>query len=203
MSIAPLLLAFLSAAACTVERFELRSRPAQLPRRVVRPVPEGPPGRRAVDPRRISGQANRYRRGTRPAAALPRRRRADASSWSIVTGASSTALSGPRSAAELARFYKTAAAKARPARRLEAARRPARRSPIGRRQTRTTTRMPTIAETPEAQSRRSRARRARTHPRRPSPIPSRGRRSFGSGSSATVRRASDRARSSTARPRSR
>ena len=33
MSIAPLLLAFLSVAGCPVERFEFRSRPAQLPRR--------------------------------------------------------------------------------------------------------------------------------------------------------------------------
>ena len=62
MSIASLLLAFLSAAAATVERFELGSRPAQLSRPVVWPVPKGPPGRRTVDPRRLSGRANRYRR---------------------------------------------------------------------------------------------------------------------------------------------
>ena len=42
MSIAPLLLAFLSVAGAPSNRFELRSRPAQLPRPVVRPVPQGP-----------------------------------------------------------------------------------------------------------------------------------------------------------------
>ena len=115
MSIAPLLLAFLSVAGAPPSDSSSRSGPAQLPCAVVRPVPQGPPGGRAVDPRRLSGQANRYRRGTRPAAALQESKACRPSSWSIATGESSAALSGPRSASDLARFFKTAAAKARPA----------------------------------------------------------------------------------------
>ncbi len=72
----PLAARFLVRGWCAFERHEGRSGPAQFPRAVVRPVPQGPPGRRAVDPRRVSRQAHRHRRGTRPAAALPSRRRA-------------------------------------------------------------------------------------------------------------------------------
>ena len=84
MTIAPLLLALLTAASSPASDSD-RSRLARLPRRVVRTVPQGAPGRRAVDPQGISDQVDRYRRGTRAPAALPRRQPSRRSSWSIAS----------------------------------------------------------------------------------------------------------------------
>ena len=113
MTIASVLLALLTATSSPASDLD-RACLARLPRRMVRTVPQAAPGRRAVDPQGISDQDDRHRPGG-PSSA--QRYHVDSVPTFIVVDGSGRELdrtAGLQSAAELARFYKAAAAKAQP-----------------------------------------------------------------------------------------
>ena len=96
MTIASLLLAFLSVAGVPASRVEFRSRPARFPRRMVRPLPQGHAGCRPVDPRRVirsrrsTSTRNPIFSGATASRAFPR------SSWSTAPARELDRISGPR-----------------------------------------------------------------------------------------------------------
>ena len=201
MTIASVLLALLTATSQPRERFD-RARIARLPRRMVRTVPQDAAGRRAVDPQGISGQDDRYRPGARAQAAIPCRERSDVHRGRrLRTRARSNvrACSPPPSWHDFTR---------QPPPRHD--RRP---TPMPTSAIATTTAAPATTKTTSDRRAKARARHNQrspisrmtiaTWPSRPSPIPSPGKPSSGFASSATVRPALARARSSTARPRNR
>ena len=152
----------------------------------------------------ISDQVDRYRPGSRPGRAIRRRARCPPSSWSIAQGRELDRTSGRQPAAQLARFYHDAKAKAQPPANSRAhADGDAGDDADG--------------AADEADSDRDAATKTRSRadqnagperddekPAEPAfRIPSRGKPSSASGSSPSVRPASARARSFTARPKSR